>query len=191
MGRLPASKTSSRRLARNVRQQEIPRQPRSPLRAARSMAGKDEPRLQRGHPQSHRANARGQAGRKSRRGINLSSQGHGSAVPLRQNKDQENEHGSKRSSQQKSCTSRPMARGSDRLPQKRKGIYAPPRRTQQAASRTSLGKSGKELHLRWAKRQRNPRRSLRRPQSAHGLSLHAWSGLGRRLRELLPARRSF
>src|SRR5579862_3778325 len=43
---------------------------------------------------------------------------------------------------------RRVDRGKERLPGKRKGIYAPARRTEQAAARVAVGARGKGIHLR-------------------------------------------
>src|SRR5215831_2731540 len=75
MGRIPASEARARRMARNVQQQEIPRKFGSPLHAVRSLARKDQPRFERGHSQSDRTDAPGQARRESSSRINSGREG--------------------------------------------------------------------------------------------------------------------
>src|SRR5579871_865163 len=77
-----------------------------------------------------------------------------------------------------------MARRPQGIFAERKGINPSSRSSQQAAPRTPLGKSRKELRFRRPQRQTIARRTLRRTQPVARLSLHARSRLGRRLPQL-------
>src|SRR5438552_4840855 len=122
MGRVPAGKARPCRLARNVRQPEIPWQSRSSLQTSRSMARKEQPRLQRRYPQGDRANARGQAGWESRGGITKEGRlavvgaifRDGPCAPSTRDKlffERRNENGNNRSYKSKSRIPFRMARG--------------------------------------------------------------------------------
>src|SRR5215469_18056112 len=75
MGRVPAIEARARRMARNVQQQEVPRKSRSALHTVRSLARKDQPRFERGHSQSDRADESRQAGRESSSRISSAREG--------------------------------------------------------------------------------------------------------------------
>ena len=61
MGRLGTGEAGDRRVARDVQQSEVPRQPRRTMQAPRSLARSAQPRLQRCHSQVDGADATGRA----------------------------------------------------------------------------------------------------------------------------------
>src|SRR5271155_345661 len=71
------------------------------------------------------------------------------------------------------------------------GIHAAARRTEPAAAGIALGKGEEGIRVRRAHGQRDARRSLWRQKPAADLSLHARSGMGGRLPELLVCGGSF
>jgi len=61
MGRLGTSEANYCGVAHDVQQPEVPRQPRTTLQSPRILAREAQPRVQRSHSQSARANATGNA----------------------------------------------------------------------------------------------------------------------------------
>src|SRR5207249_12172566 len=64
VGCLGTGEARDRRVARHVQQSELPRQPRDAVQSPGGLERKAQPRIQRSHPQSARANATGDAGTK-------------------------------------------------------------------------------------------------------------------------------
>ncbi len=80
---------------------------------------------------------------------------------------------------------RRMDRRAQGASRRREGLHQGARRLEPKAPRTALGESRKELCVRHAERQTDIGRSVRRQEPADRLSLHARSGLGSGLSELL------
>src|SRR5438552_7815519 len=78
-----------------------------------------------------------------------------------------------------------MARGSQKAPGQREAAHTPARRHCRRTPPASLGQSRKELCLRFAKRQENASRPLRRPKPADRVPLHVWPGVAGGLPQLL------
>ena len=69
------------------------------------------------------------------------------------------------------------------------GVHPPARSAQRRAAHAALDQGREELRVRWAGRQADAARAVRRPQPADRLPLHVRSGLGAGLPELLVPRR--
>src|SRR5437870_614867 len=80
---------------------------------------------------------------------------------------------------------RRMARGSQKAPGQREAAHTPARRHCRRTPPASLGQGRKELCLRFAKRQENASRPLRRPKPADRVPLHVWPGVAGGLPQLL------
>ena len=96
-----------------------------------------------------------------------------------------------RNQEPQSRAARRVDRRAQGVSQEGKGIHAPARRDQPPAPRPALGKGREELRVRGPSRQCLALRSLRRPQPARHLSLHARPGMERRLPQLLLYLRPF
>src|SRR2546430_4834632 len=96
-----------------------------------------------------------------------------------------NENVNTHSREPESSFPRRMARGSQKAPGQREAAHTPARRHCRRTPPASLGQSRKELCLRFAKRQEDASRPLRRPKPADRVSLHVWPGVARGLSQLL------
>src|SRR6266487_6807798 len=96
-----------------------------------------------------------------------------------------NENVNTHSREPESSFPRRMARGSQKAPGQREAAHTPARRHCRRTPPAPLGQSRKELCLRFAERQENSRRPVRRQKPTHHLSLHVWSGLAGGLPQLL------
>src|SRR5207237_3253403 len=96
-----------------------------------------------------------------------------------------NENVNTHSREPESSFPRRMARGSQKAPGQREAAHTPARRHCRRTSPASLGQSRKELCLRFAKRQDNASRALRRPKPADRVPLHVWPGVAGGLPQLL------
>src|SRR5437879_769012 len=94
------------------------------------------------------------------------------------------ENVSTHSRQPESCFPRRVACSSQKTIGQREAAHTPARCTCRRAPPASLGQSRKELCLRFAERQENSRRPVRRQKPTHHLSLHVWSGLAGGLPQL-------
>src|SRR5438105_209212 len=96
-----------------------------------------------------------------------------------------NENVNTHSREPESSFPRRMARGSQKAPGQREAAHMPARRHCRRTPPASLGQSRKELCLRFAKRQDNASRPLRRPKPADRVPLHVWPGVAGGLPQLL------